>query len=338
MKAAIYRGIKHIDLVDLPMPTCDDNGIVVKNTYAAICGSDIAAYLHGGDDNMIWKDHEFGHEMASVVTAVGKNAAKQGIRVGDRLFVYGPAAKGDIMRAATVGGFSEYMEVMNVVLDQTVFRLPDSLSDKLASIIEPFTIGANAAMRLEPQPGKKAIVYGAGAIGLTAAVTLKYKGCQVVVVDLVESRLELARSLGLMTCNLTQEDYLERCCALLGSMQTLFGQTVIDCDYYVDAAGNQAVLDNFFRGAKGDAALSVVAMHHKEVRLNLIPLTISGFKIIGAAGGGTDIIRLCIEILASGKFPMENLITHEFAHKDIVAAFEQACNAEESTKVVIKYE
>ena len=127
MKAAIYRGIKNIEVVDLPMPTCDDNGIVVKNTYAAICGSDVAAYLHGGDDNMIWRDHEFGHEMATEVVSVGKNAAAQGIKEGDRLYIWGPFAKESMMRAATVGGFSEYMEIMNVGLNKTVFRIPDAM-------------------------------------------------------------------------------------------------------------------------------------------------------------------------------------------------------------------
>ena len=153
MKAAIYRGIKNIEVVDLPMPTCDDNGIVVKNTYAAICGSDVAAYLHGGDDNMIWRDHEFGHEMATEVVSVGKNAAAQGIKEGDRLYIWGPFAKESMMRAATVGGFSEYMEIMNVGLNKTVFRIPDAIDDKTASIIEPFTIGANAAMCLGIEAG-----------------------------------------------------------------------------------------------------------------------------------------------------------------------------------------
>ena len=337
MKAAIYRGIKNIEVVDLPMPTCDDNGIVVKNTYAAICGSDVAAYLHGGDDNMIWRDHEFGHEMATEVVSVGKNAAAQGIKEGDRLYIWGPFAKESMMRAATVGGFSEYMEVMNVGLNQTVFRIPDAIDDKTASIIEPFTIGANAAMCLGIEAGKKAIVYGAGAIGLTAAMTLKYKGCQVVVVDLMESRLEIAKSLGLEVCNLSTTDYIEGCSAILGTVPTFFGTPAIDCDYYVDAAGNQAIIDNFFRGAKGGAALSVVAMYHSETKMNLIPLTTSGLKIIGAGGGGPDIIELSMEIIASGMFPVENIITHEFSHADIIPAFEQACNAKEALKVVIKY-
>ena len=48
MKAAIYNGVKKIDFVELPMPQCDDNGIVVKNICASICGSDVTAYNYGG--------------------------------------------------------------------------------------------------------------------------------------------------------------------------------------------------------------------------------------------------------------------------------------------------
>lgn len=55
MKAAIYQGIKNIEKKELPTPHCDDNGVVIKNIYSSICGSDVMAYNYGGRDNMIFE-------------------------------------------------------------------------------------------------------------------------------------------------------------------------------------------------------------------------------------------------------------------------------------------
>ena len=335
MKAAIYNGVKKIDFVELPMPQCDDNGIVVKNICASICGSDVTAYNYGGEAVMIYPGFEFGHEMVSRVVKVGKNV--EGIKEGDRVFPVPQFAKNDYTRAATIGGFSEYVEIPQCKLNQSVYIVPDEIEDELASIIEPFTVGANAAMRLNIEAGKKAIVFGAGAIGLTAAVTLKYLGCEVVVADMLEERLEIARSLGLHTCNLSTENYMEKCTQILGGTYGFAGPA-IDCDYYVDAAGKQAVMDTIMSGAKGFAKISLVGVPAQPTQINMIPLIYTGMQIIGPAGADDTVIRLVLEILESHKFPMENIITHTFNQEEIVQAIEQAAVAKEAMKVIIKYE
>lgn len=335
MKAAIYNGIKKVDLVELPTPDCDDNGIVVKNICASICGSDVTAYNYGGQHVMIYDGFEFGHEMVSRVVKVGKNV--EGIKEGDRVFPVPQFAKNDYTRAATIGGFSEYVELPQCKLNQSVYLVPDAIEDELASVIEPFTVGANAVWRMGIESGKKAIVFGAGAIGLTAAMTLKYLGCEVVVTDMLQERLDIAKSLGMHVCNLSTENYFEKCSSILGST---FGFTgpAIDCDYYVDAAGKQAVIDSFINYAKGMAKLVVAGVHAQPAQINLVPLTYIGLQIIGTAGADDTVIRLVMEILASHKFPVENMITHTYPQEKIVEAIEMAGNVKEAVKVVIKYE
>ena len=335
MKAAIYQGIKNIEIKDLPMPDCDDDGIVVKNLYAAICGSDVTAWNYGGRDNMIFEGFEFGHEMVSEVVKVGKNV--QGVKVGDRVF---PTflAKGDITRAATIGGFSEYIEIPKCVVGQSVYIVSDKIEDNVACLIEPFTIGARAVLHIgNIEKGKNAVVFGAGAIGLTAAMTLKYLGANVCVVDLSEARLNIAKDLGMDVCNLSNENYLEKVGQLYGTIPGMMGGSSLNVDYYVDAAGNQAVIDSFFAGAKTCATLAVVAVHHKPVTLNMIPITYNGLRIVGTAGLPVDAENLVLEILESHQFPVEKLITHVYSHDQIIDAFETASNPKEALKVVIKY-
>lgn len=335
MKVAIYNGVKNVAFEERAMPTCDENGIVVKNICASICGSDVTAYNYGGDSVLIWPGFEFGHEMVSRVVKVGKNV--EGIKEGDRVFPLPQYAKNDYTRASTVGGFSEYIEIPQCKLNQSVYLVPDAIEDELASIIEPFGVGANAAIRLHPEPGKKAIVFGAGAIGLTAAITLKYKGCDVVVVDLLENRLKVAESLGMMTCNLTTEDYFEKCTALLGGGYGLYGPT-IDCDYYIDCAGKQSALDSFTKYGKGFSKLALVGIPREPFQFNAIPLIYTGMQIIGPAGADGEVIRTVMEILASHQFPVQNMITHTFKQDELVKALETASTPTEAIKVEIKYE
>ncbi len=335
MKAAIYNGVKKVDFEERPMPTCDDDGIVVKNICASICGSDVTAYNYGGDSVLIWPGFEFGHEMVSRVVKVGKNV--QGIKEGDRVFPLPQFAKNDYTRASTVGGFSEFIEIPKCVLNQSVYLVPDEIEDELASIIEPFGVGANAAIRLNTEPGKKAIVFGAGAIGLTAAITLKYKGCDVVVVDMLENRLKVAESLGMMTCNLATEDYFEKCSSLLGSGYGLYGPT-LNCDYYIDCAGKQSVLDSFTKYGQMYSKLALVGIPREVYQFNAIPLIYTGMEIIGPAGADGEVIRTVMEILASHKYPVQNMITHTFKQEQLIEALEQASIPTEAIKVEIKYE
>ncbi|MCM1195388.1 MAG: alcohol dehydrogenase catalytic domain-containing protein [Corallococcus sp.] len=335
MKAAIYNGIKNIEVKDLPTPVCGDNDVIVKNLYAGICGSDINAYLHGGKDVMIYDGYEFGHEMISAVCAKGKNVT--GVKIGQRVFpVPTDAKKEGLLRAATVGGFSEYVKIDNFELGRSVALVPDEITDKQAVLLEPLLIGCNAVRPLEVVKGKKAIVYGAGPIGLMSAITLKYLGCDVIICDIIDFRLNIAKELGLYVCNTLTEDYVKKCKQIFGVASGFFGEA-IDADYYVDAAGNQAVIDLFFAGAKTYAKLSIVAVHHKPITINPIPVTYDGYQIVGPNGNYHNNMKLGLDILRSHQFDVEKIITHEYSHDAMLDAFEMATDGKKALKVVIKY-
>ena len=84
MKAAIYHGIENVTVEEMPMPACGDKDVIIKNVRGSICGTDIGAFYHGGEDAGIFPGHTFGHEMSAVVYEVGKDAdpaLKKGMRV-----------------------------------------------------------------------------------------------------------------------------------------------------------------------------------------------------------------------------------------------------------------
>lgn len=335
MKIGIYNGIKDIEIKNVEMPKCGPKDIIIKNKYAAICGSDISAYYHGGDDNRIFKGFEFGHEMISEVVEVGKEV--DDIKVGQIVYPYPLTVKGDSSRSATVGGFSEYILCPNAKLNQTVFPLKENISLKTASLIEPFTVGTRAARRSRPQKGENAIVFGAGAIGLSAAIALKYFGCdKIMIVDLSDFRLEKCVKLGFETCNSSKEDIKKKAIEYFGKARGLMGETA-NVDIYIDAVGHESVIHTFEEMTKLFAKMVIVGVHHKPLKVNFLPLTYAQYEFIGSGGYMVEDVRDVMTIMGNGKYDIESIITHEFKLDDLEKAIIQASKSNESLKVVIKY-
>ncbi len=335
-KAAIYRGIGSVEVVALPYPQCGDDDVIVKNLLAGVCGSDVSAYKHGGDDNMIWKDHEFGHEMVSEVVEIGKNV--KGLKLRDHVFPNLGYALRDMKRMATVGGFSEYIRIPQCEVGFSVVKIDNDIPNKSAVLLEPFLVGTRGVKGLNPGPGKTAIVFGAGIIGMSAAIMLQWYGCsKVMIVDISNSRLQNAKSFGLVTCNPATEELKAKAFAEFGSQRTYFGECCT-AQLYVDAIGLSVAVDNFTMLAGRDASLAVVGVHHGPVSINLLPLCFGNWHIHGCGNTPTEIAAADIlELMKSGKYDLSSLVSHEYKVEQIAEALVMGGNAKEAQKVCISY-
>jgi threonine dehydrogenase-like Zn-dependent dehydrogenase len=335
-KAAIFRGPGSVDLVDLPYPACGDDDVIVRNVLTGVCGSDVAAYKHGGDDQMIWKDHEFGHEALSEVIEIGKNVS--GLELGDHVFPNQGHALRDPKRMATVGGFSEFIRIPQCEVGYSVIKIGNDIPVRSAVLFEPFLVGARAARNLDPAPGKTAIVMGAGIIGICTAVMLQWYGCsKVMVVDISDFRLEKAKNLGLITVNSATEDLKARAFEEFGAQPGFFGERC-KVDLYVDAIGMKAAIDTFTMLACREATLGVVGVHHEPVALDLLSLCYSNWKIVGCGGAPIEIAMADIlGMMRSGRYDLPSLITHEFKVEQIADALVMGTRANEAQKVCISF-
>ncbi|RJW41293.1 theronine dehydrogenase [Lachnospiraceae bacterium TF09-5] len=336
MRAAIYNGRKNILLTELPTPSAGDDDIVVRNIYASICGTDVAVYQHGPNTgHRVTLGGEFGHEMVSEVVEVGKDV--KGIHVGDRIYPYPRLAKGDSKRAGTVGGFSEYVLIPNAKLNEQVYDIPDQISSKTACLIEPFTVGWRAARRAEPKKGENAIVFGAGTIGLAAAIALKSFGCsQVMLCDYSDFRLNKAKTLGFAVCNNGREDLRETAKAYFGEAPCLTGVTA-DVDIYIDAAGAESILELYQSMGKFESRMVVVAVLAGKRPVDILNMTFAQHALIGSGGYFPVDVEDVITMMVSHKWDIESIITHDFSWEDLPQAIEKASCVNEALNVVIHY-
>jgi threonine dehydrogenase-like Zn-dependent dehydrogenase len=335
-KAAIFRGVGHVDVVDLAYPPCGDDEAVVRNVLTGICGSDIFAFQKHGPESRIWIGEEFGHEAISEVVQLGKDVT--GLSVGDRVFVNTDKAMRDKRRISATGGFSNYLRIPRCEAGYSLLKIDNDLPLKTAVLFEPFVIGTRGVKVLKPRPGDGAVVFGAGIIGLTCAVMLQWYGCEkVMVVDLSDFRLENAAKLGFVTCNPSKEDLKAKAVAEFGAQQAFLGERC-GARLYVDAVGVKSVIESFAMLAPRNGELSIVGVHKEPAPLNLTAVSFNNWHIHGCGDGETeDLAPEILEMMRARRDDLSSLVTHEFKVDQINEALTLAGDAHHAQKVCISF-
>lgn len=336
MKAAIYLGQEQVEVRELPDPVCGDHDVVIQNIYSSICGTDVAVYTKGPNTgHKVNVGGEFGHETVSRIVKVGKNVTD--FQVGERVYPYPRYAKNDTRRAGTIGGFSEYILVPEAKRGHSLYTVPEEISDRLACLIEPFTVGCRAARRGQPQKGESAAVFGCGTIGLAAAVALKYFGMdKVMLCDVSDFRLGIAENLGFAVCNTVRENFVEKAADYFDTAPSLSGM-VPNIDCWIDAAGAEGILDSFIQYGKIISRFVAVAVNNRPRQLDLLHMTYSQKSIIGSGGYFPEDVRDVMAIMASGKWNLESIITQEFPLERISEAIQTAADPDRAFNVTIRF-
>lgn len=349
MKAGIYLGKESIEIRDIEIPQIGDDDVLLKNIYSSICGTDVAVYRHGpGTGHRITVGGEFGHETVSRVVAIGKNV--KDYQIGQRVYPYPRLVKNDTKRSGTIGGFSEYIRAVNVVGNHSLYSVDERITDKLACLIEPFTVGCRAARRgMIPDgtssegrkkyiPGQNAVVFGCGTIGIAAAVAFQYFGMKkVMLCDYSEYRLNLAKRLGFETCSLGKEIFADKTSQYFGKAHSLKGETA-DIDCWLDAAGAESILEQFMELGKIESRYVSVAVNNAVRNLDLLHMTYSQKTIIGSGGYMPEDVTDVQTIMAGGKWALESMITHEFRIDELKKAILTAADVNHACNVVIRFE
>ncbi len=210
MKALVLNEYKKLDLMEVSSPDAAPNEVLIRVRSCGICGSDVHGY--DGSSGRRIPPVIMGHEASGVVAKVG--SAVRGFDPGERVTfdsmiccrncVFCREGRPNLCEDRRVlgvscddyrrhGAFAEYVAVPNHI----VFRVPDGVSFDEAAMVEPVSVAVHAVARAKPSLGDKALVVGAGMIGLLTTQALRSAGCgRIFVVDLAADRLRLAKELG----------------------------------------------------------------------------------------------------------------------------------------------
>ena len=345
MKAAIYHGIENVSVEEVAMPECGEHDVIIKNVRSGICGTDIGAYYHGGEAAGIFPEHQFGHEMASVVYKVGSKVDPE-IKEGMRVFLNPCLSKRPDCGLSILeicdecGAFSQYVQVQDAKLHYNLFPLPENVSFNEAALIEPFAVGMHGVNRGRATASDRVVIYGAGMIGLCALSACISKGIkEIVVVDVNEWRLKKAKEMGAIPFNAKNGSLKEFLQEKFGAnLQSAAGQSAVDIDLYIDTAGSSTVIPEVLGMAKNGSRLVIVALYHQNVTINPYQILGAEMDVVGSFAYANSDIEEVIEALHKKSTPVKQIITHHFKLDQINDAFTQAKDANCALKVVIDHE
>ena len=332
MKVVRIHGPGDVRLDELPEPEVGPDDVVLEVGACGICGSDVGYARIGGVMAPVSDPMAIGHELAGTVISAGANV--QGIQIGARVALHPGAAGFGLGNGGPEGGFTKKLLVRGAAQGKSLFPIPDDMPFELAALAEPLGVGMNAVDRVQVEPGDKVAVLGAGPIGLSAVATLADRGIEdFVVVDLSETRLEVARKLGAPeTIHASGKDLWEELAALHGS-QTFFGAQVVETNVFIEATGVTSILQQVIARCAPEARVSVVALHRGETPVDLIMLLMKQMRLQGAMEYPENFEEM-IELI--DRRDLSPMITHRFALDDFIEALAVAQSPDAGAKVMIE--
>jgi len=206
LRAIILTEPGKTELREIARPTPDCGEVLVRIKAALTCGTDLKAFKRGHP--VIPMPGVFGHEFSGVVAETGKGVKK--FREGDGIMSVHSAPCLEcrycrknlfnlceqIMYTKILGAFAEYILLPPHIVRQNAFLKPKNLSFEEAAFLEPLSCVVHSMQSLNIREDKRALVIGAGPIGLLHLLLLKEKGLTVTVMDKHQEKLRTAKTLG----------------------------------------------------------------------------------------------------------------------------------------------
>lgn len=317
MKALVYKGPFDLALEDLPKPELGLGEVLVKIQAASICGSDVTGYK--GKSNMRIAPLVMGHEFSGIVCEIGEevNQDKVGARVAVVPNLYcgtcincldGNVNLCDFRKIVgttmAAGSYNGAMAEYVAVRQEALLYLPDSVSFNEAALLEPFAVALHAVKKAGDLKNKSALVVGAGPIGLLVLKCLKYLGAgNVVVTDLADNRLELARKLG-ADCVINTAK--ENASAAIKAMTNNLG-----VDVALDAVGISASINQCIDSVRNNGKIILIGMAAQHLDFEFKQVVCREIQMFGSYTYTTE-MQECLDILHSGQVSLNDLITGVF--------------------------
>ncbi len=322
VKAKAERGIW---MQDIPQPEVGHNDVLIKVKQTAICGTDI--HIFKWDD---WAQATIpvplaiGHEFCGEIVEMGIEV--RGFSVGDRVSAEGHITCGVCrncragrrhlcMNTVGVGvnrpgAFAEYLSVPAF----NVFKLPDVISDDMASILDPLGNATHTALSFD-LVGEDVLITGAGPIGIMAVAIAKYAGARhVVITDVNDYRLDLARKMGATAAVNVSNELLDKTMLDLG-MEEGF-------DVGMEMSGNPQAFRDMLRTMHHGGKVAILGIPPSETAIDWNQVIFKGLELKGIYGREMFETWYKMSSMLQSGLNIEPIITHHFSVDDYLPAFE----------------
>ncbi|HOZ72665.1 MAG TPA: L-threonine 3-dehydrogenase [Spirochaetales bacterium] len=324
-------------LEDVPMPEVGDNDLLIKVKKTAICGTDVHIYKWDEwSQRTIKTPMTIGHEFVGEIVEMGR--AVQGYKVGERVSAEGHIVCG-VCRACRAGKrhlcpntrgigvnrdgcFAEYVSVPA----SNAWHVHDSIPDDIAAIFDPYGNATHTALSFD-MVGEDVIITGAGPIGCMAAAIARHVGARnVVVTDVNDYRLELAKRLGATrVVNVARDDLR----AVMREIDMVGG-----FDVGLEMSGSpqafKQMLDNMYNGGR----VAMLGLMPNGAGIDWDKVIFKGLFIKGIYGREIFETWYKMQTMVLSGLDIAPVITHRFSFDDFQKGFDAMLSGQ-SGKVIL---
>lgn len=374
---AAMTSISPTRYTDVPEPELPNSRwLKVRNIACGLCGSDIHFMFMELDPKTFpaaipgISRKYLGHELVGEVTELGKEV--KNLKIGDRvcLRIDWPSCfqmeldpmcpecrKGEYMLCRnlgmkdlplvdTGGGFSPYM-----VMHRTQpFKVPPSLTNDEAVLIEPLACAVHGARKQPPQKGDRVLVIGCGAIGLLtiAAARGMRRDIEIIALARYPFQGEMAKKMGADKVISGRGNPYKEIANLTGAKyhEGFFGNRILlgGFDIVYDTVGNDRSISDAFRWTRSGGAVIILGINFKPGKIDYTPIWNQELRVSGinchAMEGKKSSFDIAAELLVKKSVPFGDLVTHRFPmprYRDAIKMFFSKGNAG-AVKIVLEHE
>ena len=333
MRAAFYEGAKKFRTGSASVPTPGPDEALLRTRRVGICGTDLHIF-QGHLDHRVPRGGVIGHETVSEVVEA---PAGSGFRAGDRV-VAEPLWFCGTCRACRMGGsyLCYKLKVLGVDLPggmrefwpvpvARLLRVPDSLGDDHAALIEPLSVATHDVRRAQVKSGDAVVVFGGGPIGALIAMVARQRGARVIVAEVNSFRLDLLKRLGLETVGPDRN--------LVPFVDDWTGGDGADVAFEV--TGNPQAVRALTDVVRVWGTLSIVAIHSEPMPVNLYQMFARELNMHGSRLYAREDWEEAIRLAASGAVTVGPLVSRKIPLEALQDGMEQALGGGPVMKVLV---
>jgi L-iditol 2-dehydrogenase len=321
MKQATMTAPGQIDVHEAPDPAPGAGEALLRIQRIGVCGSDIHVY-HGKHPLASYPVVQ-GHEFSAVLEATGSGVA--GLLPGAKVTAMpqivcgecGPCRRGDyhICDNLKVQGFQApgCAQELWVTSAEKIVPLPQTFTFEQGALVEPAAVAVHAVARAGPLAGRCVAVLGAGPIGNLVAQTARSAGAQVLLTDLSDYRLDIARQCGIEATSNAKTETLAQATA------RIFGKDGFDAAF--ECVGVEATIAAAIDSIQKGGTIIVVGVFGDKPRVDLAVVQDRELTLRGTLMYQRRDYQRAVELIASGGILTAPLVTKHFSLDDYLEAY-----------------
>jgi 2-desacetyl-2-hydroxyethyl bacteriochlorophyllide A dehydrogenase len=338
MRASYYHGDRTFKTGPAPMPAPQAGEALLRVRRVGICGTDLHIY-QGHLDHRVPKGGIIGHE---TFAEIAEAPAGSGFAVGDRVVVEPLRVCGEcracrmgasyicyrlqVLGVDAPGGMQEYWAVPAARL----LKVPASLTDDHAALMEPLAIATHDVTRAQVKSGDAVVVLGGGPIGCLIALVARHRGARILVSELNPFRIDLLKGMGL---EVFRPDPAASGQDLIRAVNEWTGGDGADVAFEV--TGNAAAVRLVTDLVRVWGAISVVAIHAEPMLVNLYPMFARELTMHGSRLYAREDWEEAIQLASTGAVPVGPLVSRRIPLEDLQKGMEEALAGGPVMKVLV---